>query len=125
MTDFFADTYALFAALQGAPAYAEQFEARRGATTALNVVEFAYGLRRRDLAAHLPSVLPPVLDLVVQPPHSVVDRAARFKAERREAGAPCSYVDAWGYATARWLDVPFLTGDDDFRGVPGVRFLKA
>jgi hypothetical protein len=30
-----------------------------------------------------------------------------------------------GTWTALSLGVPFLTGDEDFRGVPGVRFVKA
>ncbi|MGQ0535255.1 MAG: hypothetical protein ACT4PT_04205 [Methanobacteriota archaeon] len=36
-----------------------------------------------------------------------------------------SFVGAWGYATARCLELPFRTGDDCFRGVPGVKFVKA
>lgn len=125
MPDAFADTYALFAAVDGSRAYKPYFAAGKLATTALNLVEFAYGLRRRRLARELDALLPPLFDLVVEPERGVVAEAARFKAERLEAGAKCSFVDAWGYATARSLAVPFLTGDEAFRGVPGVKFLKA
>lgn len=125
MPDAIADTYALFAALDGAPAYRRSFVGGNVGTTALNLVEFAYGLVRRGHDERLDELLDPFLELVVEPDPEVVARAARFKEARREAGARCSFVDAWGYATAQWLGVPFLTGDEDFRGVPGVRFLKA
>jgi predicted nucleic acid-binding protein len=125
LPDVLADTYALFAAVDGARAYRRYFLRSSVATTALNVVEFAFGLLRRGQAAKLGELLPPFLDLVVEPGRAVVEEAARFKRDRLLAGANCSYVDAWGYATSRSLGVPFLTGDEDFRGVPGVRFVKA
>lgn len=125
MANVFADTYALFAAVDGARAYKPHLVEGEVATTALNVVEFAYGIHRRGLAARLDELLPPLLDLVVEPERSVVADAAIFKAERLAAGARCTFVDAWGYATARSLKLPFLTGDEDFRGVPGVKFVKA
>lgn len=125
MASVFADTYALFAAVDGAKAYKPHFVEGEVATTALNVVEFAYGMRRRGFAAQLDALIPPLLDIVVEPERRVVSEAARFKSDRLDAGARCSFVDAWGYATARSLDLPFLTGDEDFRGVPGVKFVKA
>ena len=125
LVDLFADTYALFAAVDGARSYKAHFEEGKLATTALNLVEFAYGIQRRGFGDRLDKLLPPLFDLVVEPDRSVVAAAARFKVERLEAGAKCSFVDAWGYATARSLGVPFLTGDEDFRGVPGVKLVKA
>jgi predicted nucleic acid-binding protein len=125
LADLFADTYALLAHFDGAPSFRPHFAKGGVVTTALNAVEFAHGLLLRGLDDDVDRLLRPVLDIVVEPPHVAVAEAARFKRARREAGARCSYVDAWGYATARALDVPFLTGDEDFRGVPGVKFVKA
>ncbi|MHB8604739.1 MAG: PIN domain-containing protein [Thermoplasmatota archaeon] len=124
MVEIVADTYALIAHYDGARSYRPFFEAEIG-TTALNAVEFAHALILRGHAKRLGDLMSPVLSIIVEPDRGVVEAAARFKHERRAAGAKCSYVDAWGYATARLLDAAFLTGDEDFRGVPGVKFVKA
>ena len=121
----FADTYAFFAVLDGATAYRPHMADGEVVTTALNALEFAYGLHRRGHGRRLDDLLPPILDLVVEPGDEIPSKAALFKVERLAAGARCSYVDAWGYATARSMGLPFLTGDEDFRGVPGVKFVKA
>lgn len=125
MVELFADTYALFAALDGSPRYRKPFIENQIVTTALNVTELAYGLMRRGVWDVAPHVLPPFRDMIVEPDRDVIEDAARFKHDRVAAGSPVSYIDAWGYATARSLGIPFLTGDDDFKGVPGVKFVKA
>lgn len=125
MPDFFADTYALVAHYKGSKAYAPIFAEGRALTTALNLVEFAHAVDRAGRGEDLRDLLAPLYSHVVDPPREAVLAAARFKRERLEAGAVCSYVDAWGYATARAFDLAFVTGDEDFRGVPGVRFVKA
>ena len=125
MPEVLADTYALFAAVDGAKSYKGLFVDGGIVTTALNLVEFAYGMHRRGFSENLGDLLPPLLDVVVEPGRQVVAEAAQFKIDRLAAGARCSFVDAWGYATARSLGLPFLTGDEDFRGVPGVKFVKA
>lgn len=125
MVDYFADSYALFAAIDNSKAYRPYFRDATLATTSLDLLEFAYGLHKRGRASKIDAVLPPFLDIVVEPRPQVAAEAAAFKHARISAGGKCSYVDAWGYATARSLDVPFLTGDEDFRGIPGVKFVKA
>jgi len=125
LPEIFADTYALFASLEGARNYRKPLLENTPVTTALNVVELAYGMYRRGQAKRLLEILPVFEAMIVEPDRTVVAEAARFKHERLEAGARCSFVDAWGYSTARKLGLVFLTGDEDFRGVPGVRFLKA
>lgn len=42
----------------------------------------------------------------------------------RAKGLTCSYIDAAGYAHARRLGLPFLTGDPAFEGIEGVEFLR-
>ncbi len=124
MTQVFADTYALLAHFDGTKAYTGLLVDGAFATTALNVTEVAYRLLQRGQAQDLGRVLPVLQRHVVEPNQSVIEAAARFKWARRQSGANCSYVDAWGYATAQHLGIPFLTGDEDFRGVPGVKFVK-
>lgn len=125
MTDLFADSYAFLAAADGSKAYHKVLAENDIVTSHAHALEVAYGLLHRDHVAALEATLRPVLALCITPPSAVVKDAAIFRHERRSAGANCSYTDAWGYATARSMDIPFLTGDEGFRGVPGVKFLKA
>ena len=50
--------------------------------------------------------------------------AARFRHEKRRRGRRFSFPDALGYTVARRLGLRFVTGDDPFRGLPGVLFQK-
>ncbi len=124
MAKWFADTYGLLAHVDGSPEYIRLLSGGDYVTTALNACEYAHKILARGQADALALAMPPVMAKVVEPGQEVPLAAAQFKMDRLRAGAGCSYVDAWGYATARSLGLPFLTGDDDFRGVPGVKFVK-
>jgi len=96
------------------------------ATTALNLAELAASLLRSGAikAPEVDGMLQPLRPMVVEPGPRVVREAALFKVSMQATGLNCSPVDAWGYATARSLGVPFLTGDEAFRKVPHVEFVK-
>jgi PIN domain nuclease of toxin-antitoxin system len=125
MPDFVADSYAFVAALDGSKAYAKLLGENEVVTTTIHLVEVGAAVLRRAGASQLEAALAPLYGLCVEPPARVAVAAARFRVARREAGASCSHVDALGYALAQHLGVPFLTGDEAFRGVPGVKFVKA
>lgn len=124
--EFLADTYALLAHYKGAPGYKGYFAEREVVTTSLNLVEFAATLLRSETVteAELPSLLSPLYGATVEPALTVILEAAAMKASMVKRGLNCSYVDAWGYCTARSLRIPFLTGDSAFRDVPHVEFVK-
>jgi predicted nucleic acid-binding protein len=126
LPDYFADTYALWAFYKGSRAYRPYFERHELATTAINLVEFSATLLRSGDAREqdLRSLLAPLRPMVVEPAPHVVEAAAAFKANMAAARKNCSHVDAWGYATARSLSVPFLTGDREFKAIPAVEFVK-
>lgn len=123
MAEFLADTYALFEYVAGKKPFTQLLASATFATTSLNVAEFAHGLRKRGVE-QVEQYCTPLIPYVIDPPPRVALEAARFRFERQAAGADCSTVDAWGYATARFLGVPFLTGDEALRGFPGVKFVK-
>ena len=50
--------------------------------------------------------------------------AARFWKEQRRVHRKFSFPDSLGYVVARRLAIRFVTGDDEFRGLPGVLFQK-
>ena len=55
-------------------------------------------------------------------PDDVIRAAMLFR--KRHKKRDLSYADAIGYAFARKHDVLFLTGDRQFRDLPGVEFVQ-
>ncbi len=51
---------------------------------------------------------------------AIIARAVELRLKNKSLSAP----DAIGYAKARELGIPFLTGDEDFRELKGVEFIK-
>ena len=124
MTDFLADSYALVALLEGNDRYVRIFRRKIVGTTALNVLEvYATLLRRLDRleARELSSGFLPI---VISTPPEVALSAGEFRQFMRAQKRDCSYIDAWGYASARHLEVPFLTGDPAFETVEHVEFVR-
>jgi len=115
---FFLDTYAMIEIIRGNPGYRKYVDGEF-ATLYTNLLELYHALLRdfdamiagRYLEVYRPHLVP--LDLEWIAP------AAELKLRRK-----VSYGDALGYVAARSLDLPFLTGDDAFRGEPGVEFVK-
>lgn len=126
MANYFLDTWALIEILRDNPAYRRISSADRFATTRLNLMEMAFWLRVRDMDAaspyrdFLPHVYTPSDDTMLQ--------AVEFRKAHPEPAKPgryrFSYVDAIGYTLARELGIPFVTGDRDFRELPGVEYLR-
>lgn len=116
----FLDTYAIIEILNGNPAYEGVLS--DGGTSLYHLYELHVQIARiRDADT---------ADLVFSDLHSIArdveDRdileASRFKRSHRKR--QYSYADALGYAMARNRGVDFVTGDEEFRGVDGVRFIK-
>lgn len=125
MADFLADTYAFIEHSGGSPRYARIFRQNALATTSLNVVEIYSTLIRRGVASEeAREYARACLALVLPVPARTALRAGEFHAELRKTGVKASYIDAWGYAAAELLGRRFLTGDEAFRGLPNVEFVK-
>ena len=124
MVDFLADSYALVAFLEGNDRYVRIFRRKRMVTTALNVFEVYATLLRRVDEEKAKEVCSGLLPLTVDVPPEVALVAGDFRHRMRSIKRDCSYIDAWGYATARDLRVPFLTGDPAFRGIDHVEFVR-
>lgn len=127
MVEYFADTYALAAHYKDSRRYRPYFDDVDLAISSFNLLEFGAFLLKHGAAKDrngLADLLEPLWTLLVEPGPEVATEAAVFRRDMQKAGKDCSYVDAWGYATARSIEVPFLTGDEHFRGVPYVEFVK-
>ncbi len=124
MPDLFADSYALVALLEGNERYVRIFRRKEVATSALNLLEVYATLLRRLDPAECRELTAGIVSMVVTVPPEVAFVAAEFRHSMRARRRDCSYIDAWGYAAAQHLGVPFLTGDPSFRHVEGVEFVR-
>ncbi len=124
MADYLADSYALVAFLEGNDRYVRLFRRKTLATTSLNVLEVYATLLRRMSAAEAREIGSALLPLTIPVAPEVALAASEFRHRMRAAHKDCSYIDAWGYAAAMELGIPFLTGDPVFRGLENVEFVR-
>jgi predicted nucleic acid-binding protein len=124
LTDFLADSYAFIGLFEGNPRYVRIFHHRSVATTALNVLEVYATLLRRIERDEARSHALALIRLVRDIPSEVAIAAGEFRQAMRERHQHCSYVDAWGYASAQALGARFLTGDPAFKGLENVEFVR-
>lgn len=118
---YFFDSYAIIELLRGNAAYA-RFAEEPISTSLLNLGEVYYsylklgeGQRLLEMLSRLP------VDVVFFSKETVFE-AMRFRFAHRKQRF--SYIDSIGYALARSNGLLFLTGDAQFKGFPGVEFVK-
>ena len=116
---YFFDTYAFFEILRGSPAYRPYAEAN-AITTIFNLAELNYNLKSRQGAELADKWTDAFKKFLV--PVEVVD--IKKSMELRVSMKTLSIPDAIGYTVARRHGVKFLTGDEDFRNMPQVEFIK-
>jgi predicted nucleic acid-binding protein len=124
LADLFADSYAFIAHLEGNERYARIFQKKSVVTSALNVLEVYSTLLRRIPEEEARRIATALIPLVTPVPPEVALRAGDFRQSMRSRRRDCSYLDAWGYASAIQLGVAFLTGDPAFRGIEHVSFVR-
>jgi predicted nucleic acid-binding protein len=124
LPDYFADSYALVAYLEGNPRYGRIFERKTLCTSALNILELYATLLPRLGRDQARASAVPFLPLVISGGADVALVAGEFRQLMRDRKRDCSYVDAWGYAIARENGIPFLTGDNSFKSMENVEFVR-
>jgi predicted nucleic acid-binding protein len=124
LPEYFADSYAFVAFLEGNGRYVRIFKRKALCTSALNILELYGTLLRRFDPAEARASSVPFLPLVVSGAADVALAAGEFRHRMRARRRDCSYIDAWGYAMAQEIGVPFLTGDPSFKAVENVEFVR-
>lgn len=118
---YFFDTYALIEILKENPAY-KAYAEQEIVTSILNIGEFHYALLRdfnKRVAGEWSTRLGKVALGVDK---DTVVRAMEFRFYHRKKSL--SFVDCAGYILAKERGMKFLTGDEDFRDIPNVEFVK-
>jgi len=125
MERYYADTYALVAIIKGdknCSAYTDKILV----TTEFNLLELAYALTRDFGAEKARRVLKIIReDLeIIQPTDEDYINAALLRQKVKREGKNLSLIDRLGYVIAERLNIPFLTGDREFRDLENVEYVE-
>ena len=116
---FFFDTYAFFEVINGNPNYKKYTDCKI-ITTIFNIAELNYNLKKNkdeksaDYYADRYSVF--IVEVTIEDVKNAMD----LKASHRNLSIP----DSIGYTLAKRFDFKFLTGDNDFKDMENVEFVK-
>lgn len=121
---FFYDSYAVVEYLNGNKNYKPYFEGPDGVLTKLNLMEIYFkaltGVGAKAATQVLDSFAQYLIDFDVDDIKGAMDLRLKLK----NKGLDISYADALGYYLARRLGMVFLTGDDEFKELGYVEFVK-
>ncbi|RLG82302.1 MAG: type II toxin-antitoxin system VapC family toxin [Thermoprotei archaeon] len=125
MVKYFADTYALIEILRGSPAY-QRYALEELTTTMFNLLELAYALIKDFEPSQALNILTQVQEhvQVIEPSIEDLVNASKLRLKARQEGRNLSLINCLGYVIAKRLDIKFLTGDREFKGLENVEFVK-
>jgi len=107
------------------PRFRPYFRAGRGVTTWLQLMEtYCVLLRNGKTVAEAGEVTSSFEGHLLDFSFRDVQAAMTLRLAWHRRRKRISYVDALGYHLARERGLKFLTGDPEFRGAPGVTFMR-
>ena len=114
----------MLAFTSGNAAYKEYFEKHDGVLTSLNLLEIFYRILERFGSKPASDILEAFSKYSIDFGLEDIQGAMKLRLELKRGVRDISYADALGYFIARKLGVKFLTGDEEFRGLRGVEYVK-
>ena len=122
IASYFFDTYAFYEILHGNPNYTPYLTHVSFVTTRLQLMELYYALLRVKNKTFAQETYASLLPYCVDFSDELVWAAMQFKHLHRQK--KLSYIDCLGYMISLSLHIPFLTGDQQFEGLPSVEFVR-
>ncbi len=116
---FFFDTYAFFEIFRGNPDYKE-YEDSLVITSIFNIAELNYNLKKEKGKKIANNYTKKFIPFAVEVTFQDIKRAMDLKVKNKKLSIPY----AIGYMVAKSHNVKFLTGDEDFRDMKNVEFVK-
>lgn len=116
---FFFDTYAFIEVIRGNPSY-KKFENVPMITTIFNIAELNYILKKEMSKEKADGYAEEYNAFVVAVTIEDIKNATDFKIKNRNFSLP----DTISYSIAKRYNAKFLTGDEDFKNMPNVEFVK-
>ena len=117
----FFDSYALIEIIKGNENY-KKYLKETPITTKLNLIEVYYYLLREENEQKAEFYYNFYLPSCVSIPDRVIKEAMKLKLKFKDK--KLSYVDCIGYVFALELGLKFLTGDNEFKDLVNVEFVK-
>jgi predicted nucleic acid-binding protein len=121
---YFYDTYAVLEYLAGNERFKPYFEDESGYLTYLNLMEIYYKILERVGEEEANLALSAISKFLREFDVRDVREAMKLRLKLKEEGRRLSYSNAMGYYMAVKLGIKFLTGDEAFKGLKNVEFLK-
>ncbi len=118
---FFFDTYAFIEILRGNQAYLK-YANKMIITTKLNLMELYRVLIKENDEKEAEKRFNEYSDACVTITDNVLKKAVKFKVKTGDRRI--SYIDSIGYIIALENGIKLLTGDEQFRNLPNVEFVK-
>jgi|SRR3989338_1983111 len=119
---FYFDTYALIEISKGNPKYEPYREGIKVLLNKLNLLEFSYFLLKEGKGEDAKKIFNDFSRYNVDYDEDVLLKAAEMKL--RFLKQRISFIDCIGYQIAMTQKVKFLTGDEHFRKMENVEFVK-
>lgn len=116
---YFFDTYAFFEIIRGNPSYTP-YKQVKFVTSIFNIAELNYNLKKLKGKEIADAYIDKLKDRIVTVNLEDIKEAMDIKNKRRELSIP----DVVGYVVALKYRLKFLTGDEDFRNMSHVEFVK-
>ena len=113
------DTYAFFEIIRGNPSYRKYAEIH-AITTIFNLAELNYNLKKEKGRQVADKYVDKYKAFLVEVTLEDVKKAMDLKVGMKGLSIP----DVVGYTVAKRLGIKFLTGDEGFRNMPDVEFVK-
>ncbi len=122
---YFFDTFALIEITRGNANYNQYINDKGIVTTKLNLMELYYCLLREHDKSIAESYFSKLNRYCIDFDDDTLKEAMQIKLKQRNANKNWSYIDALGYVIAKSMDIPFLTGDREFKDIENVIFIPA
>ncbi len=118
---YFYDTYALIEITRGNPRYAKYTESNL-LTSQFNIAEYIYSLLQEFGEQRAKIGYKKIKQCVIEIDEDVLIDAMKMKLKYKKM--KLSYADCIGYCLALRENIKFLTGDEQFRNLTNVEFVK-
>ena len=122
MLSFFFDTYAFYEVIVGNPNYLSFTKDVKIVTSQLNLMELYYQLLALYSKEQALAFFRRYEEFIVPISGSIIIEAMDFRKLHYKNNL--SYVDCIGYIISKKINIPFLTGDSQFKEMPNVKFIK-
>ncbi|HIH17634.1 MAG TPA: type II toxin-antitoxin system VapC family toxin [Nanoarchaeota archaeon] len=118
---YFFDSYALIELYKGNKNYGA-YKGIKVVTSFFQVYEIYYNLRKEFEESEINDFFKLLQNFCIELDFNLIPKAVEFRSKYKSKDL--SYADCLGYIMAKELKIKFLTGDNQFRELPNVEFVK-